>query len=349
MTLLQLPPPPLSSCPSPTASTAAPWAPWSSPTRSVHSCLGRNPACPALPHITVHHCASLCTSLCTNNTRHNHPTQDQYKTPFAPMLHGHSMAPYLDLEAAAKVIVKGRTAAVFVEPVQGEGGVTPATKEFLQVRPTSLCRVSAVFVRTGILHVSHILLAPCSLACTASPPCQGLRTLCDEAGALLVFDEVQCGLGRTGTLWGYEQFGVEPDLMSLAKPLAGRLEGENPAALRTVTMAHHPACIMLYRHHDAFALCQVHQFVHQAACPSARCCSSSTWQMSWHLGTMAPRLQATLWCAGRAASRLTSSTRPSSSRACRARYGSRVCMRIGVVCYTWDDRNRVMATGRATA
>lgn len=50
------------------------------------------------------------------------------------MLPGHSMAPYLDLEAAAQVIVKGRTAAVFVEPVQGEGGVTPATKEFLQVQ-----------------------------------------------------------------------------------------------------------------------------------------------------------------------------------------------------------------------
>jgi acetylornithine/succinyldiaminopimelate/putrescine aminotransferase len=51
----------------------------------------------------------------------------------------------------------------------------------------------------------------------------GLRELCDAAGALLVFDEVQCGLGRTGKLWGYENYGVEPDLMSLAKPLAGGL------------------------------------------------------------------------------------------------------------------------------
>ncbi len=50
---------------------------------------------------------------------------------------------------------------------------------------------------------------------------QGLRDLCDAAGALLVFDEVQCGLGRTGKLWGYQHAGVEPDMMSLAKPLAG--------------------------------------------------------------------------------------------------------------------------------
>jgi adenosylmethionine-8-amino-7-oxononanoate aminotransferase len=50
---------------------------------------------------------------------------------------------------------------------------------------------------------------------------QGLRELCDAAGALLVFDEVQCGLGRTGTLWAHQQFGVEPDMMTLAKPLAG--------------------------------------------------------------------------------------------------------------------------------
>jgi 4-aminobutyrate aminotransferase-like enzyme len=67
--------------------------------------------------------------------------------------------------------------------VQGEGGCTPSQSSFLQ----------------------------------------GLRQLCDEAGALLVFDEVQCGLGRTGKLWGYENYGVEPDLMTLAKPLAGGL------------------------------------------------------------------------------------------------------------------------------
>jgi len=107
----------------------------------------------------------------------------QYKTPFQPVMEGGRMAQYLDLDSAAAVIQKGKTAAVFVEPVQGEGGINIATKEFLA----------------------------------------GLRALCDEAGALLVYDEVQCGLGRTGKLWAYENFGVEPDIMTLAKPLAGGL------------------------------------------------------------------------------------------------------------------------------
>ena len=69
-----------------------------------------------------------------------------------------------------------------MEPLQGEGGVHAATKEYLQ----------------------H------------------LRKLCDDNGALLVFDEVQCGLGRTGKLWAHEHCGVEPDIMTLAKPLAGK-------------------------------------------------------------------------------------------------------------------------------
>lgn len=109
--------------------------------------------------------------------------KDQYRTPFAPVMPGAVMAPYRDAEAAAAAIQKGKTAAVFIEPIQGEGGINPAGAEFLAT----------------------------------------LRTLCDEAGALLVFDEVQVGLGRTGKLWGHEHYGVEPDMMTLAKPLAGGL------------------------------------------------------------------------------------------------------------------------------
>ncbi|DBB08999.1 hypothetical protein WJX82_003218 [Trebouxia sp. C0006] len=109
--------------------------------------------------------------------------KEQYKTPFAPVMPGAKLATYQDLDSAAKVIKKGETCAVFVEPLQGEGGINTAHSEFLQ----------------------------------------GLRDLCDEAGALLVYDEVQCGLGRTGKLWAWEHFGVQPDMMTLAKPLAGGL------------------------------------------------------------------------------------------------------------------------------
>lgn len=78
-------------------------------------------------------------------------------------------------------LVDAETAAVLVEPLQAEGGIHTSDPEFLT----------------------------------------GLRALCDEMGMLLVFDEIQCGLCRTGTLWCHEQYGVAPDIMTLAKPLAG--------------------------------------------------------------------------------------------------------------------------------
>jgi len=109
--------------------------------------------------------------------------KEQYKTPFQPVMPGSVILPYRDLDAAAKTIVKGKTAAVFVEPCQGEGGIHPAGAAFLK----------------------------------------GLRELCDKAGALLVYDEVQVGLGRTGRLWGHQHYDVFPDVMTLAKPLAGGL------------------------------------------------------------------------------------------------------------------------------
>ena len=106
----------------------------------------------------------------------------KYQEPFAPLVPGVTVAPFNDPEAATAAI-DGQTCAVIVEPVQGEGGVHPATPEFLQA----------------------------------------LRRACDAHDALLIFDEVQCGLGRTGTLWAYERYGVAPDVMTLAKPLAGGL------------------------------------------------------------------------------------------------------------------------------
>ncbi len=118
--------------------------------------------------------------------------KEKYRAPFAPLMPGVAFATYNDLDSA-KAAIDAQTCAVIVEPVQGEGGVNPATAEFLQ----------------------------------------GLRSLCDEHNALLIFDEVQCGLGRTGKLWGYETYGVTPDMMTLAKPLAGGL----PIGATLVTQA----------------------------------------------------------------------------------------------------------------
>jgi acetylornithine/N-succinyldiaminopimelate aminotransferase len=91
--------------------------------------------------------------------------KEAYRAPFAPLVPGVTFAPFNDV-AAAQAAIGPETCAVLVEPVQGEGGVNPATAEFLQA----------------------------------------LRAACDEHGALLIFDEVQCGLGRTGTLWAHEGY-----------------------------------------------------------------------------------------------------------------------------------------------
>lgn len=107
---------------------------------------------------------------------------EKYRAPFEPLVGPVTFAGFNDLDSARQAINE-HTCAVIVEPVQGEGGVTPATSEFLA----------------------------------------GLRGLCDDNGALLIFDEVQCGLGRTGTLWAYQGLNVVPDMMTLAKPLAGGL------------------------------------------------------------------------------------------------------------------------------
>ncbi len=106
--------------------------------------------------------------------------QPKYQQGFAPLVPGFVYAPLNDL-AAVEDVVDDETAAILVEPIQGEGGVNIATSEFLQ----------------------------------------GLRDLCDQRGMVLVFDEVQTGVGRCGTWWGYQVSGVEPDIMAMAKQLGG--------------------------------------------------------------------------------------------------------------------------------
>lgn len=104
--------------------------------------------------------------------------QPAYWEGFQPMVPGFHHVDYGDLDAV-RAKIGPKTAAILVEPVQGEGGVVPPTREFLQ----------------------------------------GLRALADEHGLVLIFDEVQTGMGRTGSLFAYQHFGVEPDVMTLAKAL----------------------------------------------------------------------------------------------------------------------------------
>jgi putrescine aminotransferase len=106
--------------------------------------------------------------------------REKYRKKFEPLMPGASFVPFGDAEAAAKAI-DGDTAAMIVEPVQGEGG---------------------------------IIVPPDGYLCD-------LRAACDRHGALLIFDEVQSGLGRTGYLFACEHDGVSPDLMTLAKALGG--------------------------------------------------------------------------------------------------------------------------------
>ena len=108
--------------------------------------------------------------------------KDKYKEPFEPLAGGIEFVPYGDSDALADA-VDDETAAVFLEPVQGEGGIHPASVEYL---------------RTA-------------------------REATDDAGAALVFDEIQTGVGRTGSLWACDGVGVEPDILTAAKGIANGL------------------------------------------------------------------------------------------------------------------------------
>ena len=99
-----------------------------------------------------------------------------------PLVPGVHYAEFNDIESVKKLI-SDKTAGVFVEPIQGEGGVHPADPDFMRE----------------------------------------LRVLCDKHDTMLITDEVQCGLGRTGKLFAHELYDVIPDIMTLAKPLAGGL------------------------------------------------------------------------------------------------------------------------------
>ncbi len=105
---------------------------------------------------------------------------DKLTQGFAPLLPGFTQLPFADIEAV-RAALGDTTAAILIEPIQGEGGIRPAPDAFLR----------------------------------------DLRALCDETGTLLILDEVQCGMGRTGRLFAHEWAGIAPDIMMVAKGIGG--------------------------------------------------------------------------------------------------------------------------------
>ena len=109
--------------------------------------------------------------------------QEKIRAGYDPLPSGFRQVPYNDLAAIEEAIDEKKTAAVLVEPIQAEGGVNVPDEAYMR----------------------------------------GLRELCDQRRILLIFDEVQTGMGRTGRLFGYEHFAIKPDIMTLAKALGGGL------------------------------------------------------------------------------------------------------------------------------
>ena len=128
---------------------------------------------------------------------------EHYREPFEPLIGGVKFADFNDLESV-KAQITDKTCAIITEVVQGEGGIYPAQKEFLE----------------------------------------GLRALCDEKDIILIFDEIQCGMGRTGYYFAWQSYGVQPDVMTCAKalgcgvPVGAFVLGEKAAAASLVPGDH---------------------------------------------------------------------------------------------------------------
>ena len=103
---------------------------------------------------------------------------DSYREPFEPVLPGVKFAKFNDLDSV-KALVSGKTCAIILEPLQGEGGINLATQEFMK----------------------------------------GIRKICDDNDILMICDEVQCGMARTGTMFAWQGFGVKPDIITMAKAI----------------------------------------------------------------------------------------------------------------------------------
>jgi acetylornithine/N-succinyldiaminopimelate aminotransferase len=140
--------------------------------RRYHHVKGRPEKNSLITFANAFHGRTMATISATN--------QEKLRDGFAPLLPGFVVVDFDDLDAARAAIDEG-TAGFLVEPVQGEGGIRPASPEFMR----------------------------------------GLRALADQHDLMLVLDEVQCGFARTGKLFAHEHYGIEPDIMAVAKGIGG--------------------------------------------------------------------------------------------------------------------------------
>ncbi|WP_114521045.1 aspartate aminotransferase family protein [Altererythrobacter sp. ZODW24] len=140
--------------------------------RAYHQSAGNDEKFELITFSNAFHGRTMATISASNQTK-------MHKG-FMPMLEGFKYCEFDDLEAA-KALIGPNTAGFLVEPIQGEGGIRPASDEFMQ----------------------------------------GLRALADEHDLMLVLDEVQCGVARSGTLYAYEQYGITPDIVATAKGIGG--------------------------------------------------------------------------------------------------------------------------------
>jgi acetylornithine/N-succinyldiaminopimelate aminotransferase len=140
--------------------------------RAYHSSAGNGEKHNLITFNNAFHGRTLGTISATN--------QEKLRKGFDPLLPGFAYAPFDDINAALD-LVDDNTAGFLVEPIQGEGGIRPASQPFLQA----------------------------------------LRDICDKRDLMLVFDEVQCGVARTGHLYAYEHYGVIPDILASAKGIGG--------------------------------------------------------------------------------------------------------------------------------
>lgn len=140
--------------------------------RAYHSHVGNDDKYELITFKNAFHGRTMATISASN--------QDKMHKGFLPLLAGFKYAEFDDLESAM-ALMGPNTAGFLVEPIQGEGGIRPASDAFMQ----------------------------------------GLRALCDDHDLMLVLDEVQCGVARTGKMYAYEHYGIEPDIMATAKGIGG--------------------------------------------------------------------------------------------------------------------------------